>query len=259
MNTIFAYNRFSLFFIVLLFSFIVPVTAQVPANGSITYPDSYYNFRDNMYNSYGKSALEFESEYKIVIEEINATKNGNEKEVLIARCDYVLGRAYRYLGLNEKASKCFERAIDTCKSILKNTEMTEAYVVYADSISQNCSIKPKTYAMTQGPKIKTMAKKALELDPKYGAAMYLYNSQNIFTPPPFCDYEEGMKNLNKLLDSENFRMDKSDYYNAITARGYGFLQQGNKTEAEYWYKKALEIYPNNIATLETLKEIQSST
>ena len=106
MNTIFAYNRFSLFIIVLLFSFIVPVTAQVPANGSITYPDSYYNFRDNMYNSYGKSALEFESEYKIVIEEINATKNGNEKEVLIARCDYVLGRAYRYLGLNEKASKC---------------------------------------------------------------------------------------------------------------------------------------------------------
>lgn len=245
--------------VLLLFCLVVFATAQVPASGTISYTESYFFFRDNMYNSRGKTAAEFESEYKAVVEEINSTKSGTEKQVLVARCDYVLGRAYRYLGLNDKASKYFEQAIEACKAILKKTEMPEAYVVYADSISQNCSIKPKTYAMTQGPKIKSMAKKALELDPQYGAAMYLYNSQNIFTPPPFCDYEEGMKNLSRLLDTDEFRMDKSDYYNAITARAYGYLQQDMPDKAKVWYEKALEIYPNNVATLEILEQIQSAS
>ena len=230
--------------------------SQVPAKNSVAYPDSYYVFRDNMYNSQGKTAADFEEEYKSVVADINATKTGNEKQVLVARCDYVLGRAYRYLGIESKATEYLDRAIESCKAILKKTEMAEAYVVYADSISQNCAIKPKTYGMTQGPKIKSMAKKALELDPKYGAAMYLYNSQNIFTPPPFCDYEEGMKNLSRLLDTDEFRMDKSDLYNAITAKGYCYLQQNMLKEAEFWYKKALEIYPKNVATLDELKQIQ---
>lgn len=228
---------------------VLPTFAQVPAEGTVTYPEAYYSFRDNMYNSRGKTAAEFEAEYNALVEEINNTKTGNEKQVLIARCDYVLGRAYRYLGLEDKATKYFDKGIDTCKAILKNSEMAEAYVVYADCVSQNCSIKPKTYSLSQGPKIKSMAKKALEIDPTYGAAMYLYNSQNIFTPAPFNDYKEGMEILNRLLDTDEFRMDKSDLYNAMSARAYCYLQQGKKTESDYWYEKALEIYPKNEAVL----------
>lgn len=104
-------------------------------------------------------------------------------------------------------------------------------MVYADAVSQNCSIKPKTYAMTQGPKIKSMAKKALKLDPAYGAAKYLENSQNIFTPEPFCDIDEGMRNLDLLLDTDQFRMDNFDRYSALSARAYGYLQRGMKEEA----------------------------
>lgn len=232
------------------------VRAQIPAPGGVTYPESYYAFRDNMYNSLGKTAAQFEAEHKAVTAEINSLKSGNERQVLLARCDYVLGRAYRYLGDGKAAAECFDRAIESCKEILKNEEMAEAYVVYADSISQNCSVRSKAYAMTQGPKIRSMARKALELDPGYGAALYLLNSQNIFTPPPFCDYDEGMRNLNLLLEGGGFRMDKSDYYNAMTARGYGYLQQGMAAESKIWYEKALEIYPGNVAALETLRQIE---
>lgn len=228
------------------------IFAQVPAAGTVTYPEKYYSFRDNMYNSRGKTAAEFEAEYNALIDEINNTKTGNEKQVLIARCDYVLGRAYRYLGLNDKAITYFDKAINICKAILKNSEMVEAYVIYADCVSQNCSIKPKTYSMSQGPKIKSMAKKALEIDPAYGAAMYLYNSQNIFTPAPFNNYKEGMEILNRLLDTKEFRMDKSDRYNALSARAYCYLQQGKKAESDFWYEKALEIYPKNEAVLTQL-------
>ena len=233
-----------------------PVVAQVPVEGSVSYPESYYSFRDTMLNSRGKTAAEFESQYAAVVAEIQATKSGWEKELLIAGCDYILGRAYRYLGDTKKAINYLDNAIDICKEILKKHEVAEVYVVYADAISQNCSIKPKTYAMTQGPKIKSMAKKALELDPTSGAAKYLENSQNIFTPAPFNNIKEGMKNMDLLLDTKQFRMDKYDVYSALSARAYGYLQQGKKEEALHWYQKALELYPDNVAVLEIIPTIK---
>lgn len=244
------------FILILVFVCLSTLGAQVPKAGTIEYPESYYTFRDNMLNSEGITAEEFEDEYLLIIKEIMNTTTGLEQEVLLARCDYVLGRAYRYLSMNKKAAECFDRAIETCEKILKMEEMVEAYVVYADSVSQNCAVKSKGYAMMQGSKIKSMAKKALKLDPTYGAAKYLENSQNIFTPAPFNNYEEGMKVLDTLLDTNQFRMDKSDRYSALSARAYGYLQQGMKEEALYWYNKALEIYPRNVAVLEILPTIK---
>ena len=138
------------------------------------------------------------------------------------------------MGLKDKAIQYFDKTIEKCKNILQNHEIPQVYVLYADSISQNCALKPKSYAISQGPKIKTMAKKALDLDPTYGTAYFLTNTQNIFTPPPFGNLEEGMKALIPLLDKNIYRMDKADYYNAFTARGFGYLEKGDKEQAEYW-------------------------
>ncbi len=94
-----------------------------------------------MLNSRGKTAGQFEEQYAAVVQEIESTRSGWEKEVLVAHCDYVLGRAYRYLGDSKKAGEYFDRAIEACKKILKGREVAEAYVVYADAVSQNCSIR----------------------------------------------------------------------------------------------------------------------
>lgn len=250
------FGKFFLLFSCLFAMYSELACAQIPASSTVSYPESYYSFRDSMLNAWGKTAEQFESEYKSVVQEIAATKSGWEKDAMLARCDYVLGRAYRYLGDSKKAGACFDKAIETCTAILKNHQEAEVYVIYADAISQNCSVRSKVYAMANGAKIKTFAKKALELDPAYGAAKYLENSQNIFTPAPFNNLEEGMKVLDSLLDTNQFRMDKYDIYSALSARAYGYLQQGMKDEALHWYNKALEMYPKNVAVLEILPTIQ---
>ena len=204
------------FLIVVCLVVVLPVVAQGAGAGALAYPESYFSFRDAMLNGRGKSAPEFESQYATVVAEVEASKSGWERDVLLAGCDYVLGRAYRYLGDTKKAIMYFDKAIEICKEVLKKHEVAEAYVVYADAISQNCSIKPKTYAMTQGAKIKTLAKKALELDPSY----------------------------------------EYDVYSALSARAYGYLQQGQKEDALYWYQKALELYPDNVAVLEIIPTIK---
>ena len=132
----------------------------------------------------------------------------------------------------------------------------DAYLILADSISQNCSIKPKSYGFSQGTKIRSNAKKALKIDPKNGTAMNLYNSQNIFTPSPVCNYKEGMQIVDELLNSNKYNMEKPDIFNALSAKAYCYFAQNKKEESIFWYKKALEIYPNNIAVLEFLEEIK---
>ncbi|MBO5137052.1 MAG: tetratricopeptide repeat protein [Spirochaetaceae bacterium] len=241
-------NFFTFFFFLL----VLPVFSQVPLSDEVTYPESYYEFRDAMYNSRGKTASQYETLYNKVISEVEATKSGLEKQVLIARCKYVLGRAYRYIGLNEKAANCFEESINLCKKIFKKTNIPEAYVVAAECISQNCIIQSTTYSLTQGPKIRSYAKKALETDPSYGAAIYLQNSQNIFTPAPFNNYEEGHACLDEMLNTNNFRMDKSDIFNALSAKGYAYLQENKPDEAKIYLQKALEIYPDNQYVLDLL-------
>ena len=253
---IFCSRVVSLIFVCVCFGAVLPVAAKDSVTGSLSYPESYFSFRDAMLNGRGKTASEFESQYAAVVAEVEATKSGWERDVLLAHCDYVLGRAYRYLGDKKKSVTYFDKAIELCKEVLKNHEVAEAYVVYADAISQNCSVKPKTYAMSHGAKVKTLAKKALALDPTYGAAKYLENSQNIFPPAPFNNLKEGMKNLDVLLDTNQFRMDEYDVYSALSARAYGYLQQGKKEDALHWYQKALELYPDNVAVLEIIPTIK---
>jgi tetratricopeptide (TPR) repeat protein len=229
---------------------------SVFAQEKIIYPDSYFVFRDNMYNSHGKTIEQLEKEYDNLIQEINNTKSGTEKSLLIASCDYILGRSYRYFKQNEKAIVYFDKAIELCQQILEKTEIVDAYLILADSISQNCSIKPKSYGFSQGTKIRSNAKKALKIDPKNGTAMNLYNSQNIFTPSPVCNYKEGMQIVDELLNSNKYNMEKPDIFNALSAKAYCYFAQDKKEESIFWYKKALEIYPNNIAVVEFLEEIK---
>ena len=86
--------------------------------------------------------------------------------------------------------------------------------------------------------------------------MNLYNSQNIFTPSPVCNYKEGMQIVDELLNSNKYNMEKPDIFNALSAKAYCYFAQNKKEESIFWYKTALEIYPNNIAVLEFLEEIK---
>jgi tetratricopeptide (TPR) repeat protein len=123
--------------------------------------------------------------------------------------------------------------------------MHEAMLTQAECISQNCIVKNTAYAISQGPKIKTLSQKIINTDPNYGAAVYINNSQNIFTPAPFCNYKEGLECLNELITNEKYRMDKVDYYYAYSAIAYVYIQEKDLEKARYYLDKALELYPEN--------------
>ena len=196
-------------------------------------------------NDINKSVEYYIPLYNNIVSEINKNYSGNEKEVILARIEYYMGRVYRCKNKYPEAEKYFNSAINRCKKILKSQNMVEAYLIQAESISQNCIIKNTTYAITNGPKIKTLSQKALDIDPFYGSAKYINNSQNIFTPAPFNNYKEGVECLDELLFSDKYRMDKIDIFFAYSGKAYVCIQKQEFDKARYWIDIALEIYPEN--------------
>jgi tetratricopeptide (TPR) repeat protein len=220
---------------------------------TINFPESLIKFRDDSMNNANKSLDYYTSAYDKLVKEINSAYKGNEKEILLARSEYFMGRIVGFKGERKDGEPYFDSAIERCKKILKSEEMAEAYLVYAECISQNCTSKNKMYALSNGPKIKTFSQKALDIDSKYGAAKHAYNLQNIYTPAPFNNYEEGIQCLEELLFTDKYRKDNFDIFMMCTSMVYVYQQKNNNEQTQYWAKKGLEIYPENQFLLDILK------
>lgn len=219
---------------------------------TIIYPDSFYVFREESLNDLNRSLEYYLPMYENLVAEIKATAKGNEQEIMLARAELYMGKIYRQKNEFDLAGKYFDTAIDRCKKILKKEDMHEAMLTQAECISQNCIVKNTAYAISQGPKIKTLSQKIIDTDPNYGTAVYINNSQNIFTPAPFCNYKEGLECLNELITNNKYRMDKVDYYHAYSAIAYVYIEEKDLEKARYYINKALELYPENQYLLDLL-------
>ena len=113
------------------------------------------------------------------------------------------------------------------------------------TISQNCSVKPVSYVLSNGTKVNGFGKNALKLDPKYGAAKYLLSAQYIYAPAPFHNHKKGIKEMESILNDPNNRLEKDDKFNVMSAIGYGYIERKDTENATIWLKKSLEIYPTN--------------
>ena len=113
------------------------------AQNSITvnYPESYYVFRDETMNDINKSLEYYTPLYNDIVSEISRDFSGNEKDIILAKIEYFMGRLYRNKNKNKEAENFFNSAIERCKKILKKENNIEANLIQAECISQNCIIK----------------------------------------------------------------------------------------------------------------------
>ena len=56
-----------------------------------------------------------------------------------------------------------------------------------------------------------------------------------------------------FYNNDSLRKEKMDNYYFITGIAYSFYKTNNYPEALEWYKKSLEIYPNNQFALKMIK------
>ena len=216
--------------------------------------DEYIVLRDSMYNN-TCSADELLPLYDAAV--ASAKENFSEDTLLVAlsRCEYIMGRAYSYEEKKDAAGARYDAGDKLAEQALDIRESATAHLMRGENISQNCSVKPVSYALSHGTKISGLAKKVLKLDKKYGAAMYLQTAQHIYAPSPFHNHKKGIREMEEILNDSSVRLEKDDIFNLTSAIGYGHLQRDEKDEAKKWLLKALEIYPGNKYVQSLLKDL----
>ncbi len=210
--------------------------------------------RDTMYND----ALNHEAvlvEYDKAVSEIETSLTGYDLYVALSRCEYYVGRSYFYGEKNDLAGERYDKGLEYAQKALDIREDEEALLMYAENLSQNCAVKPTSYAIANGLRIGGYAKDALKINEKNGAALYLLSAQHIYAPSPFHNHRKGIKEMNEILELPNVVIEKDDNFNLTSAIAYGHIERKEYDEALPWIEKALKVYPNNFFALDLKQQI----
>ena len=135
-------------------------------------PVSLAVFRDAMYadplNDESLRVL-----YEQTKTDILASLSDYDMYVAQSRLDYYMGRSYSYAQNKTEAASFYDRSLESAEKALAIRQGPEALLMQGESLSQNCAVKPTSYALAHGMKIGKIAKQALDADPKNGAALFL--------------------------------------------------------------------------------------
>jgi len=182
----------------------------------------------------------------------NANCSGAALSLALSRCEYFMGRALQYEKKNNEAFAHYQEGMNLAKKTVESASSAEAWVMWAENLSQSCAVGTVGYAMSNGLNVEKYAKNALALNSRNAAAQYLVAARWVFAPAPFNNIKRGIEMMMAILDKGD--MEKDDRFNVNSAIGYAYVQQKKYAEARPWLLKALEIYPSNKFTAELLEK-----
>jgi len=116
---------------------------------------------------------------------------------------------------------------------------------YAESLSQIVTLKKMTYLLSNGPKIQSLAREAIELDSGDIKAHMIIASRYIYSPPIFGgNPAKGISMIEAI--AQRGSPDREDEHNINIALGVANLKLDRWLEAAHYFRRAQEIYPGNI-------------
>jgi tetratricopeptide (TPR) repeat protein len=181
--------------------------------------------------------------------------SGTARLIALSRCEYYLGRSYAYYKQSEPAMQCYQNGMDLAQQSLDLEKTADGWAMLGTNLSELCTLKPKTWVMTNGLKVMTYANNALRLDPKNAIGKYLNACRWAYAPFPLGDPGKGEEMLEAMLDGKT-NLQKHDLFDVYTGLAYACNRQfgsSHKREAAEWLDKALKIYPSNKFAGEELK------
>ena len=214
---------------------------SIPASGE-TLPEWFIPLREAIYEQNLK-ADEIAPIYLEISNRAKSSLSGSEQYIVLSRCEYMMGRAYQFEEKKNEAASHYSEGISYAEKALELQKSAAAYIMLAENISQSCAVRSVSYAMANGLKVERYAKSALEIDSRNAAARYLIAARWVYAPSPFNNYRKGIEMLNAIPGESD--MEKDDMFNIYSALGYIYIQQKNKSQAQIWLLKSLEIYPTN--------------
>jgi tetratricopeptide (TPR) repeat protein len=182
--------------------------------------------------------------YRDALRRTEASLSGPERDAMLSRGEYLMGRAYQEEERKEEALACYERGITLAERSVAAAPTAEGYEMLSANYGQACMLKPTGWVMANGLKVEQYARKALELDPRNAAARYFIASRWVFGPGILGNPQRGIRDMEAILDG-GADLGKDDFFNVYSAIAYAYIRLKKHQEALPWINRALGLYPTN--------------
>ncbi|HOV94878.1 MAG TPA: hypothetical protein PLT87_08355 [Spirochaetales bacterium] len=180
-------------------------------------------------------------------------------ESLIAqsKIEYYIARSWLEHDDKKKATTYFETALKHAEQAGKSAETAESLYANVRSLSQLVLLKGMPYLLANGPKIEPTTKKILSLEPDHAGAQVMLASAKAYPPATFGgEPKEAISKIQNLLSTHKGGFEKDTLFDLRACMGTAYAKLGDKALASFWFKKALELYPQNIYAKTELEKLQ---
>jgi tetratricopeptide (TPR) repeat protein len=214
-----------------------------PAGLADPVQSGYEALRDAVYNSEDIPRLEILYAQALAAVE-GADPAPPDRGLWASRLEYLLARGYQAVGEKKQAAVHYEQGLVPLEELRVKGDSSEAWRMTSECISQLCLLKGLAFVMTNGPKVVSYARKALELDSRNAAAAIIVAASKVYPPALFGgDPKTGIALMQKALAMGTAERD--DLFNIYSGIGIAFGKLGNSAEARAWLGQALELYPGH--------------
>lgn len=239
----------------------------------VFYTEDLTTFYKKHFNHELNTDEELEYYFQKALDSVSEFSDEYSKDVHLARCHYFYGlhlqedfdlAAIRNLNLkdssaevdpNELAVEHYDKGIEYASAACKIKNGSDALSIWAQCISQNCTVKNVLYILMNGLKVRSYSKKAVKADYSNGTAHLYASAQDAYAPKPFNKAKKARKEILSYLNDPSIRREEYDTFDMCYAVGYTYYLKKKYSQATEWFNKCLEIYPNNVSANNMLKEI----
>ena len=235
------------------------ITFLILSSGYYVYAQTqswFTDFRDAVFGQ-NISIAEAQVLFNTADRQARETLNGSALYVMLSRNEYLMGRVYQDLEMNNEAVARFENGISLAERSLAEGENAEAFQMIASLVGQLCMIKPTAWVMANGLRVERNARRALQIDSRNAAALYLLAARWAFGPGLFGNPRRGITELEAILNGPAV-LQKNDYFNVYSALAFANNRLNRHQGALSWIQRALALYPTNRFALDLQSEIQQS-
>ncbi len=248
---------------------------QIKQSREVPFTSELEDFYKNYFNHKLSNKDELNSFFTKAVDSSQNFSDEYSKNVHLARCCYFYGQTLmedydvssiedldlndssNTENVNEIAGKYFDKGIEYANTAVKIKSGSDSLSILSHLISANCTAKNVAYILFNGLKVRSYAKEAVNLDYSNGTAHFLVSAQDAYAPKPFNRAQKARKEIFSYLEDDSIRKEEFDYFNLYSTVGYTYSLNKNYEEAVEWYKKALEIYPENVSTKKLLVKAQN--
>jgi tetratricopeptide (TPR) repeat protein len=162
----------------------------------------------------------------------------------LARTEYLSGFVERDAKKEKEAERRFRAGYELAERAAACPGLADALRLQADLIAQLIPSHGALYAMANGPRIRTLAEKALALEPvnakaRLTLALFYQNAPAVAGG----DAGRALRLLNDLeRDSPSEREDR---FAVLTWLGLAYRSRKDQARARQYFQRALEVYPGN--------------